>query len=427
MGLQGKHIVVDGYNLIRAQGTGVKTYGLTLIRALHDLGARVSVLWGGRGSRIPIVREAALYDRPPKKRLRPSAWAILPSLVRNLAGIARRPLGHPPTRLVIPEHPSDDPAPLAHHYYSVPDVYTKAHWLYYLTGIPLKVRFPDAVDAWHATYPLPIHVRGTLRVTTVHDLIPLRLPWTTLDNRQLFYKTVRRALDRSDLVLAVSEHTKNDLVDVFRAPPERIHVTYEPCIFPVADLSAEERSSVMATYGLRPREYVLFVGAIEPKKNVGRLLLAWRAVDAKIPLVVVGGKGWLWKDELQSAAPLLESKRLHLLSYVPRDHLRHLYAGALCFVFPSLYEGFGLPPLEAMAHGCPVLTSNVSSLPEICGEAALYCDPYDLDDLADKMRRMLADDGLRRHLADRGRARAEDFSMEHYKRRLAEAYGKILR
>ena len=425
MPIKDAHIVIDGYNLVRRQGTGIKTYGLTLVRALTALGAKVSVLWGGGGSRIPILREAMLYDRPPKGPF-PLGRALRLAALHTPLFTSARPTGHAPTGLVIPDQKEDDLAPVAHRYYALPDCYIAAHALFHATGIPYRVRFPDRVHAWHATCPLPVQARGTRNVTTVHDLIPLRLPWATLDNRVHFYRTVRRALDASDLVLAVSEHTKKDIVDVFRVPPERIVVTHEPCLFPSVPPPPEQQALVLGTYGLKPREYALFVGAIEPKKNVGRLLLAWRALNPAIPLVVAGGKGWLWKDELKSAGPLLEAKRLMLANYVPRAHLPSLYAGALFFVFPSLYEGFGLPPLEAMAHGCPVLTSNVSSLPEICGDGALYCDPTNLDDLTDKLKVMLAADALRQQLAEKGRARAAHFSPAAYAQRLAAAYSKIL-
>lgn len=425
MELKDAHIVLDGANLALRRGTGIKAYGLTLARALTGMGARVSVLWSGRANPVPLVREAMLYDRRPKGAARGSRGSAAMSVLRTLVGGAAPAVGHAPTRLVISDQPEDDLAGLAHRYYMLPGCFGAANRLFRASGIALRARFPDRVDVWHATCPLPLKVRGARNVTTVHDLIPLRLPWATLDDRQLFYKTVRRALSKSALVIAVSEHTKKDLVDVFNVAPDRIHVTYEPCLFAPGPAPEPAGAGGIATYGLRPKEYVLFVGAIEPKKNVGRLLLAWRALEANIPLVIVGGKGWLWKDELKPAGPLLASRRVILVDYAPREHLRRLYAGALFFAFPSLYEGFGLPPLEAMTLGCPVLTSSVSSLPEICGDGALYCDPYSLDDLADKMRALLGDDALRRRLADAGRARAAFFSMENYQRRLAEAYGKM--
>ena len=423
MKIADSHIVVDGYNLARRRGTGIKSYGLTLVRALAGLGARVSVLWGAPGSRIPLVREALLYERDPEGEDPKAGWSAVRPLVRGLVGIPSRARGHVPTGLVRPPAPSDDLAPIVHRYYSVPGLYAAAHRLFRHTGITLRASLPDRADVWHATCPLPVDVPGARAVTTVHDLIPLRLPWASLDNRQLFYRTVQRALRRSAVVLAVSEHTKKDLVELFGADPSRIHVTYQPCPVPPAAAAGGEDAPL---YGLRRGEYALFVGAIEPKKNLGRLLLAWRALETKVPLVVGGGKGWLWKEGLKPAEPLLAAGRVVFIPHVPREHLRRLYAGALFLAFPSLYEGFGLPPLEAMANGCPVLASNAASLPEVCGDAAVTCDPYDVDGLADRMKSLLADEGLRRRLIEKGRERAAFFSEENYRKRLAEGDGRVI-
>ncbi len=138
----------------------------------------------------------------------------------------------------------------------------------------------------------------------------------------------------------------------------------------------------------------------------------------------------MWEDQVDKAEALMGRTRyqqhFRLLDYVSGADVGILYANALFFVFPSLYEGFGLPPLEAMHYGCPVMTSNASSLPEVCGDAALYIDPYDVDDIRAKMESLLSDENLRRQLAEKGRKRVEFFSMENYQKRLYEAYSKVL-
>jgi glycosyltransferase involved in cell wall biosynthesis len=182
----------------------------------------------------------------------------------------------------------------------------------------------------------------------------------------------------------------------------------------------------LRVYRLRPQGYLLFVGNIQPRKNLGRLCQALTYLDGKLPLVVVGGRGFRWKEELRPARALIARKRVLLLNHVPREHLHALYAGARFFAFPSLYEGFGLPPLEAMAHGCPVLASNASCLPEICGDAALYADPYDVRDLADKMKALSDDEALRARLRENGRKRIVDYSIENYGKRLLDAYSRVL-
>ncbi|MBU0987089.1 MAG: glycosyltransferase family 4 protein, partial [Proteobacteria bacterium] len=152
-------------------------------------------------------------------------------------------------------------------------------------------------------------------------------------------------------------------------------------------------------------------------------------LDLDIPLVIVGKKAWLWESELNVLYADWNNKRtqkkIRLLEYVPTVDLPVLYNGARCLAFPSLYEGFGLPPIEAMSLGCPVLTSSVASLPEICGEAALYVDPYDTRDIADKLGRIINDDELKAKLINAGYDRAKYFSMENYMERLTAAYAKV--
>jgi glycosyltransferase involved in cell wall biosynthesis len=143
--------------------------------------------------------------------------------------------------------------------------------------------------------------------------------------------------------------------------------------------------------------------------------------------VVAGPQDEYSAPELRHARPLLAKNQLILLDHVPAPHLAALYAGALFLVFPSLYEGFGLPPFEAMAHGCPVLAARTSSLPEVCGEAALYIDPYNVDDMAEKIDAMLSDEKLRQSLRAKGDEQLARFSPDRHRRQVAEAYASVLR
>ena len=176
------------------------------------------------------------------------------------------------------------------------------------------------------------------------------------------------------------------------------------------------------------REYFLFFGAIEPKKNVARLVEAYLASSVNSPLVIVGGPGWGSEQDvklLKSLAGLDGRKRIVWLGYLPRDMLAMLIAGARATVFPSLYEGFGLPALEAMALGTPVITSNTSSLPEVVGEAGVLVDPYDVRSISRAIIEIDSDEGMRSELSRRGLAQAEKFSSEAYAKRLASFYARI--
>jgi glycosyltransferase involved in cell wall biosynthesis len=302
--------------------------------------------------------------------------------------------------------------------------------LYSRLKLTTNIAITEKMDIWHATYPLPINVQGAKKITTVHDLIPLRLPYATLDSKKVFYNKIKDALKDSTVTITVSENSKQDLLTYYDVDPDKIVVTYQPIALKPLHATDEEVSFILRRYGLELQNYILFVGAIEPKKNVGRLLDAYAAMDVDMPLVIAGKKGWLWEDELGKTAFMFDGKetkkKVKLLEYVSVDSLRYLYRGAYCLVFPSLYEGFGLPPLEAMNFGCPVITSNVSCLPEICGNAALYVDPYDVRDIKEKLETLLGDAELRKQLVQAGMLNARAFSMENYTKRLHQAYVRAL-
>ncbi|NJR66753.1 MAG: glycosyltransferase family 4 protein [Leptolyngbyaceae cyanobacterium CRU_2_3] len=276
-----------------------------------------------------------------------------------------------------------------------------------------------------------MQIRGAKKITTIHDLIPLRLPYATLDDKENFYFKVRDAIQESSVIITVSENSKQDLLTYFEeADPAKIIVTYQPIALEPLEASQQEISEFLDRYGLEVQKFFLFVGAIEPKKNVGRLIDAYASLDTDFPLVIVGKKGWLWEDELAKVSYVADSKNPHkqvkLLEYVSTNSLRYLYGGAFCLVFPSLYEGFGLPPVEAMSFGCPVITSNVSCLPEVCGDAALYVDPYEVTDIKEKMEALLRSPVLRSQLSSASKRVAELFSMENYLRRIHTAYQQAL-
>lgn len=430
--LQGVRVLVDTFNLRHPTGTGIRRYGQTLVSALGALGADVSLLTdrNKRAAPLPELEEVLFFDareaiRPPRRR-----WREL----LNMAGAAvraRRPEEISFRNVVAPLEQLGEVRASA--VYNLRDCFEAANRLFQRTRLPTRVELRRAVDVWHATYPLPITVRGARQVTTVHDLIPLRLPHTTLDDKVFFYRLLRDSLRRSDLVLTVSEHTRRDLLERFDVDPDKVLVTWQPVAEPEpsTQLGPREVERLLRHRQLKPGSYILFVGNIEPKKNLGRLIEAWAGLDTDLPLVVVGRKAWLWEQELRHAEPLLATRgrkppRLRLLDFLPRDELEALYANAALLAFPSLYEGFGLPPLEAMSHGCPVLTSETSSLPELCGDAALYVDPFSVSDLRAKLTMLLESDSLRRQLALKGRRQVRRFSPEVYQRRLTEAYRRVL-
>jgi glycosyltransferase involved in cell wall biosynthesis len=217
--------------------------------------------------------------------------------------------------------------------------------------------------------------------------------------------TIRPALRRAAALLCISEATRSDLVARFPRAAGRAHVV--PLGADPRFASAQRDPAVEERHGL-DRPYVLAVGTLEPRKNLERLIAAWRGLDGTHALALVGPRGWEEERIVEAA----RAGDVRLLGRVSDEDLAALYAGCACFAYPSLYEGFGLPVLEAMAAGAPVLTSNVSSLPEVAGDAALLVDPLDTEALRAGLERLLSDEALRADLAARGRERAALFTWD---------------
>jgi glycosyltransferase involved in cell wall biosynthesis len=429
LSLTGIKVLIDGYNLQLPQGTGIKTYGISLIQALNELGATVDVLLGRGGYKgNDILDEVYFFDNIEKDQ---SLFVLFKGLLKTASGpLYRARRRKTSDGYVIKRGQYNDDFLKYATSFNLPQCYDIANAIYKKLNITTNISATEKLDVWHATYPLPMKIRGTQKITTIHDLIPLRLPYATLDNKENFYLKVRDALKDSAVTITVSEHSKQDLLTYFDVDPDRIVVTYQPIALEPLKAGKEDVAFSLKRFGLTYQNYLLFVGAIEPKKNVGRLLDAYAALNTNMPLVIVGKKGWLWENEIGKLAYLLDNsgdqKQVRLLEYVATDSLRYLYRGAYCLVFPSLYEGFGLPPVEAMNFGCPVVTSNVSCLPEVCGDAALYVDPYDVRDIKAKLEEILGDRQLRDRLAIEGRQVAKNFSQENYLKRLYQAYAKAL-
>jgi glycosyltransferase involved in cell wall biosynthesis len=253
-------------------------------------------------------------------------------------------------------------------------------------------------------------------LVTVHDLSYVRVPECFPDVlKNYLNRAVPRALRRADLVLADAASTERDLQDVYGLPPDRIKVLYSGVDERFCEQVPEaDRARVRQKYGLRD-PYLLSVSTIQPRKNYVRLIEAFAQVvsnGANLKLVISGGKGWMYDDVYATVERLGLGERVVFTGFTPDEDLPALYAMATLFVYPSLYEGFGLPVAEAMACGVPVVSSNASSLPEVAGDAALYFDPRDVDAMARSVRGALADESLRRDLRERGLQQVRQFSWE---------------
>ncbi len=303
--------------------------------------------------------------------------------------------------------------------------------LWHRLQIPLPVEaFLGRLDIFHSPdFVLPPVARA-VKVLTIHDLSFLRVP-ECADPRLRWYlgQVVPRSVRRADFLLADSESTRRDLIELLGVPPDRVQVIYggvDARFAPVEDEATLQR--MRDTYaGGRP--YVLAVGTLEPRKNYPGLIRAFARArqQARLPhaLVIVGRKGWVYEPIFAAVDALNLHEDVLFPGFVPDEDLPALYSAADVLVTPSFYEGFGLPALEAMACGTPAIVSDVSSLPEVVGDAGLRIDPRDEDGLADAIARVLQDSALRAALRQAGVARARQFTWEGAARELLAVYAHL--
>jgi glycosyltransferase involved in cell wall biosynthesis len=298
-------------------------------------------------------------------------------------------------------------------------------------ALPIDLR-RESAELFHAPHYVLPPLTPCRSVVTIHDCIHLRFPQYLPSRLGYAYARAQMwtATHRAARVITVSEASKRDILRYFRVPESRIDVIYNA----IDDRfwqqpAADDIAQVRERYRL-DNPFVLYAGNIKPHKNLERLIEAFHLLRQNagmkdVQLLIIG-------DEISKYATLRRAVHRHKLhkhvrffGFVSDQTLAALYRLAAVFVFPSLYEGFGLPPLEAMASGTPVITSNVSSLPEVVGDAALMIDPYEPEAIADAMQRVLSDAALREDLTRRGLARAREFSWERSIARVREIYAEV--
>ncbi len=277
---------------------------------------------------------------------------------------------------------------------------------------------------YHSPYYLMPYRPRCSTLLTVYDVIPLRYPYYVSWRARFLFRVMKRlAIRTADTIIAISNATAQDMQTFFGVDPTRLHVIPLAADRRFRPLSPTEQKSARTRMGL-PERYVLYVGSNKPHKNLTRLVRAWATLRPSDTTLVIAG-AWLptYPEPLQLAMHLgLNEQHVRFLGPVDEPDLPALYASALAFVFPSLYEGFGLPVLEAMACGVPVACSNVSSLPEVAGNAALLFDPHDTDAIVAALERLLGDAALRETLAQLGREQAARFSWEATARQTLTLY-----
>ena len=312
--------------------------------------------------------------------------------------------------------------------FKIQKLWTPSHHRFERLAMSVELA-PFALDVLHSPDFIPPAGARCPTAITVHDLAFLLYPRFLTRESARYYGQVDEAARTAAHIIAVSESTKRDTVRLLGVPDEKITVIYEaahPLFTPMTNEEALAR--VRARYEL-PEEFVLFVSTIEPRKNIPTLLRAFRRLrdnyKSNATLVIAGHRGWLVEEVDAVIEELQLGDYVRRLGGVANEELVYLYNAARLFVFPSFYEGFGLPPLEAMACGTPVIVSNTSSLPEVVGDAGWLVNPEDVEGLTVAMYRILSDENLRREMRAKGLKRAATFSWDRAARQTIQVYRKV--
>lgn len=418
-------VLLDGSLLLTPDQTGIASYTRILAATLQTMDVDVDLLLGRRAhpqkNAPPITLALQVFGNETNR------WGILRTagrLWRARFGF-RRQL----TALPVPVEGIDLASytprlPPYRGLYNADDYPTHASAIFALRGTMTRIVLQHQVDAVHWTVPATVYVKGVPNIFTLHDLIPMKFPHFTMDVAGRSASLHAMIARHADHIVTVSERSREDIKAMLGVSDERISVTYQsaPSLQPWPREDAERL--VRNLYRAKPDGYVFFCGAIEPKKNLFRLIEAFSLADTKKELLLAGPLGWLYDDVLPLLTGKTRLRPVRYLGYLPRNHIIALMQCASFFAFPSIYEGFGLPVLEAMALGVPVLTSHGGSLPEVAGDAAVLVDPLNVTEMTQAIQTMAADADLRKALAIKGYAQAAKFSAPRHGDRLSAAYRK---
>lgn len=305
--------------------------------------------------------------------------------------------------------------------------------IWYRTKLPIPIEaFTGQLDLFHATdFTLPPTLLQTKTIVTVHDLSFVRVPDTSSPKLKKYLDAVvPYSVKKATHVIADSQATKDDLTDLYDISPDKITVLLSGIDSRYRYvISIDGYMTMRRKYNIPNVPYIFTIGTIQPRKNYSRLIKALkilRETGYDIHLVIAGGKGWLEDEMYKTLAKTKMQDFVHLIGFADDNDVAELYSGAECVAFTSLYEGFGFPVLESMACGTPVVTSNVSSLPEVAGDAAIMVNPYDIEAIAKGIQRILDDSELKETLIQRGFVQAAKFTWENSAQNLLNIYQTVL-
>ncbi len=324
---------------------------------------------------------------------------------------------------------SDSYLPVNASNFSSGNLWTPCHhrlerWSLSAELLPLKL------DVLHSPDFIPPAFGAKYKVITIHDLNFVHYPeFLTDDSRRYYLNQIAWAVEHADRISADSNHTRNDLISILKVPAEKIATIYLAADPIFSDKQSKESiSSTLAQFNL-PEDFILFVGTLSPRKNISNLLLAYSqlimAETIDLPLVLVGARGWLYQELFDLVKSLDIEQNVRHIDNANDVQLSHLYSAASMLTLPSHYEGFGFPVLEAMHCGCPVISSDRASLPEVAGDAAMLLDPDDIDAWTHSIDSLLSDTEKRNQMIEKGYQQANSFSWNKTARETVQIYNSL--
>ena len=431
-------VCVDAYSLDLPYQTGIGVYTCGLASAYRAAGAKVDGLFRRT---VPHFSDQALaeitFHRQDTTVADLSFRERTRLLAAGLTGVTRA------TRIqksnTVHYRPIDDTFGRFDGILNIQEPLHKAFRFFAKTGRFMKVRLPRDVQLMHWTMPVPIRAEGIPNIYTILDVIPFVLPYATVGSAPAEMKMFRKILKSADRIVTISEFSREEISKIFYVDKESILNTYVASNIDADIVSMPEHEIekyVAVTAQLQYRNYLLFVGSIEPRKNVDRLIDAYLWSKTELPLVVCSSSGWMNEETIARLDHLAlalsksngsdkgagaaggKGKRIVRVSKAKDAHVARLMRGARAVLFPSIYEGFGLPVLEAMQLGTPVITSNATSTAEVAGDASILVDPFSVEEMAQAIDRICFDDALWSRLVEAGVRRAETFSASAFAERV---------
>jgi len=421
------NILVGGYDFEQKIHRGITFYGKALIKALKSENNELGLLTSAKYAQenylyhLNILRQ---LDNPqslsPKKRLFHFFKNKIVKKSNTLKNIYNSKIS-PNSKLNYLNFIS--------YFYNIPYIYdlTGVHNKFFLKK-PFEVKIKENIDFFVTTSPMNIKSNITL-IQTLHDVIPLTCIYhPPQDDSKIFYYRIKNMLKYSDKILSVSEFSKSECLKVFPDFEKKIEVVYQPA--PVYDdemILVEDKSiqeGILKKFKIKKDNYLFYVGMLESRKNIKGLIEAFLAVYEKIriPLVLAGALGYGNEEFISYLKDKKLKNKIKYIGYINNIEKLVLLKNTRSFLFPSFNEGFGLPPIEAMLMGTNILTSNVSALPEVCGNAALLIDPYNIKELAEGIKEITLNDSLRDDLKKNYSTQLEKFSYESFEKRLAKVF-----